>query len=129
MLLEVGDILKGKVTGITKFGVFVELENGKTGMVHISEVASTYVREIRDYVQMGQEVTVKVLSVGEDGKIGLSMKKAAETTGAAPAKPVAPPPTFDEILSDFMKSSNEKMSSLKKHTGERRVSRRGGSNR
>jgi len=125
MLLEVGDIVKGKVTGITKFGVFVELENGKTGMVHISEVAATYVREIRDYVQVGQEVSVKILSVGEDGKIGLSMKKAAADQNSAPVKQPDPPPSFDEILSNFMKSSNEKMSSLKKHTGERRVSRRG----
>ncbi|MBE6760216.1 MAG: S1 RNA-binding domain-containing protein [Ruminococcaceae bacterium] len=124
MLLEVGDIVKGKVTGITKFGVFVELENGKTGMVHISEVAATYVREIKDYVQIGQEVSVKILTVGDDGKIGLSMKKAAEQTSEA-SKPAEPAPSFDEILSNFMKSSNEKMSSLKKHTGERRVSRRG----
>ncbi len=124
MLLEVGDIVKGKVTGITKFGVFVELEGGKTGMVHISEVASTYVREIRDHVQLGQEVSVKILSVGDDGKIGLSMKKAAEASSHQ--KPAEPQPSFDEILSNFMKSSNEKMSSLKKHTGERRVSRRGG---
>jgi len=124
MLLEVGDIVKGKVTGITKFGVFVELENGKTGMVHISEVAATYVREIKDYVQIGQEVSVKILTVGDDGEIGLSMKKAAEQTSEA-SKPAEPAPSFDEILSNFMKSSNEKMSSLKKHTGERRVSRRG----
>ncbi len=123
MLLEVGDIVKGKVTGITKFGVFVELEGGKTGMVHISEVASTYVREIKDYVQMGQEVRVKVLTIGDDGKIGLSMKKAAEQESFS--KPAEPQQSFDEILSNFMKSSNEKMSSLKKHTGERRVSRKG----
>lgn len=124
MLLEVGDIVKGKVTGITKFGVFVELESGKTGMVHISEVASTYVREIKDHVQMGQEVSVKVLTIGTDGKIGLSMKKAAEQQPSF-EKPAEPQQSFDEILSNFMKSSNEKMSSLKKHTGERRVSRKG----
>lgn len=123
MLFEVGNIVNGKVTGITKFGVFVELEGGKTGMVHISEVASTYVREIRDYVQMGQDVRVKVLSVGDDGKIGLSMKKAAEQEPQG--KAAEPQQSFDEILSNFMKSSNEKMSSLKKHTGERRVSRKG----
>lgn len=126
MLLEVGEIVTGKVTGITKFGVFVELEGGKTGMVHISEVASTYVKEIRDYVQMGQEVRVKILSVGDDGKIGLSIKKAAENTGSFRQEPQK---SFDEILSSFMKSSDEKMSSLKKHTGERRVSRKGGSGR
>jgi len=92
-------------------------------MVHISEVASTYVREIKDHVQMGQEVSVKVLTIGEDGKIGLSIKKAAESESAP--KPAEPQQSFDEILSNFMKSSNEKMSSLKKHTGERRVSRKG----
>ena len=64
MQLEVGAILEGKVTGITKFGAFVELEGGKTGMVHISEVAPTFVREIRDFVTEGQTVKVKVLSIG-----------------------------------------------------------------
>jgi len=84
MQLEVGTILEGKVTGITKFGAFVELPGGKTGMVHISEVAPTYVKEIRDFVAENQVVKVKVLSVGEDGKVSLSMKKAMEQTGAPP---------------------------------------------
>lgn len=121
MLLEVGEIVNGKVTGITKFGVFVELEGGKTGMVHISEVASAYVKEIHDYVEVGQEVRVKVLTIGDDGKIGLSMKKASEQSLPKPV----PQQSFDEILSNFMKTSDEKISSLKKHTGDRRVSRRG----
>ena len=72
MQLEVGAILEGKITGITKFGAFVELGEGKTGMVHISEVAPTFVKEITDFVSEGQTVKVKVLSVGEDGKISLS---------------------------------------------------------
>lgn len=76
MQLEVGKILEGKVTGITKFGVFVDLGEGKTGMVHISEVASTYVKEIRDFVNDGDTVKVKILNISEDGKIGLSMKQA-----------------------------------------------------
>lgn len=79
MQLEVGAIVEGKVTGITKFGAFVELPGGKTGMVHISEVAPTYVKEIRDYVSENQMVKVKILAVGEDGKVSLSMKKAAGT--------------------------------------------------
>ena len=78
-IFEVGAILEGKITGITKFGAFVELGEGKTGMVHISEVAPTFVKEITDFVSEGQTVKVKVLSVGEDGKISLSMKKAMET--------------------------------------------------
>ncbi len=75
MQLEVGNIYEGKVTGITKFGAFVELEKGTTGMVHISEVANTYVSEIKDHLQEGQTVKVKVLAMG-DGKISLSIKKA-----------------------------------------------------
>jgi S1 RNA binding domain protein len=69
MQLEVGEILEGKVTGITKFGAFVELPGGKTGMVHISEIAPTFVKEIRDYVSEGQVVKVKVINILEDGKI------------------------------------------------------------
>ena len=76
MQLEVGMVLEGKVTGITKFGAFIELPGGKTGMVHISEVAPTFVKEIRDFVTENQTVKVKVLTVGEDGKISLSIKKA-----------------------------------------------------
>ena len=76
MRLEVGEIYEGKVTGITKFGAFVSFEEGQTGMVHISEIAPTFVNEIRDFVSEGQTVKVKVLNISEEGKISLSMKKA-----------------------------------------------------
>ena len=76
MQLEVGNIYEGKVTGITKFGAFVELDKDTTGMVHISEVANTFVSEIKDHLTEGQTVKVKVLNLGEDGKISLSIKKA-----------------------------------------------------
>lgn len=76
MQLEVGGIYEGKVTGITKFGAFVSFEGGQTGMVHISEIAPTFVTEIHDFVTEGQTVKVKVLSISEEGKISLSMKKA-----------------------------------------------------
>ena len=78
MSLSVGSIVEGKVTGITNFGAFVELPEGKTGMVHISEVASVYVKEIKDFVTVGQTVKVKILTIGEDGKISLSIKRAQE---------------------------------------------------
>ena len=81
MQAEVGQILSGKVTGITKFGVFVDLENGLTGMVHISEVSDTFVKEIADFVKLGDEVKVKILSIGEDKKISLSMKQANPDLG------------------------------------------------
>ena len=78
MQLEIGKIYDGKVTGITKFGAFVELEPGTTGMVHISEVANTFVNEIKDHLQEGQTVKVKVLTIGDDKKISLSIKQTVE---------------------------------------------------
>lgn len=78
MQLAVGNIVEGKVTGITKFGAFVELPGGKTGLVHISEVAPTFVNEIRDHVTENQVVKVKILNITEEGKISLSIKRAAD---------------------------------------------------
>ena len=72
MQLEVGKIYEGKVTGITKFGAFVELDKDTTGMVHISEVANTFVNDISEHLKEGQEVKVKVLALN-DGKIALSI--------------------------------------------------------
>ena len=76
MQLEIGDVLEGKVTGITKFGAFVELPEGKTGMVHISEVSTAYVEDISEYLKQDQIVKVKVINITEEGKISLSIKKA-----------------------------------------------------
>lgn len=78
MLLEVGTIVEGKVTGITGFGAFVSLPGGKSGMVHISEVANTYVSDIHQYLADGQTVKVKIIAVTPEGKINLSIKKAAD---------------------------------------------------
>ena len=78
MELSVGAMLEGKVTGITKFGAFVLLPGGKSGLVHISEVANAFVSDVHDHVQIGQTVKVKVLSVSEEGKINLSMKRVQE---------------------------------------------------
>lgn len=131
MQVEVGAILEGKITGITKFGAFVDLGDGKTGMVHISEVASTYVKEIRDHIQEGQTVKVKVLTVAEDGKISLSIKKATPPAPRAPRQPAVSPgrpgdfewkPTrgnaaggdFEDMMSKFKQTSDEKISDLKR---------------
>ena len=76
MSIAVGEIYTGEVMGITKFGAFVKIDEKTTGLVHISEVADTYVKEIGDFLQVGDEVKVKVLNVAENGKVGLSIKKA-----------------------------------------------------
>ena len=88
MGLEVGSIMEGRVTGITKFGAFVALPGGKSGLVHISEVANSFVSDVHDHVQMGQTVKVRILSVSDEGKINLSIKRAEE----APAEPPRPEP-------------------------------------
>ncbi|WP_066301915.1 S1 domain-containing RNA-binding protein [Bacillus sp. FJAT-29937] len=86
MSIEVGSKLQGKVTGITNFGAFVELPEGSTGLVHISEVADNYVKDINDHLKVGDQVEVKVINVEKDGKIGLSIKKAIDR----PERPVRP---------------------------------------
>ena len=76
MQIEVGQIVEGKVTGITNFGVFVDLGEGKSGLVHISEIAQTYVSDVREFVKENDTVKMKVLSISDEGKISLSIKKA-----------------------------------------------------
>lgn len=147
MGLAVGDIVEGKVSGITKFGAFVDLPDGKTGMVHISEVAQTYVKEISDFVKMGQVVKVKVMSINPEGKIGLSIKKALppapkpnggskrQNGTQSPGRPgnfewqssKRPESTsFEDMMSKFKQTSDEKMSDLKRfNDGNSRRSGRG----
>ncbi|WP_308637045.1 S1 domain-containing RNA-binding protein [Paenibacillus silvisoli] len=78
MAIEVGAKLEGKVTGITHFGAFVDLSGGVTGLVHISEIADNYVKDVKDHLKLEDVVTVKVINVDKDGKIGLSIKQAID---------------------------------------------------
>ncbi|MBQ5973169.1 MAG: S1 RNA-binding domain-containing protein, partial [Oscillospiraceae bacterium] len=81
MSVALGEIVTGKVTGITKFGAFVSLPDGSSGLVHISEIADTFVRDVADVLSVGQEVRVKVVSRDEKGRLSLSIKKAAPGGG------------------------------------------------
>lgn len=166
-MAENEEIFDGKVTGITAFGAFVQITDGRTGLVHISEVSDQYVKEIKDYLQEGQAVKVIVMSSLQEGKLRLSIKKAVEImrrngelpedSAAAPDRaggfqkkpqknfvkkpavktepfdPSVPPVEFDDYgnnekagaafedkLSSFMKSSEEKLSALKKQTENKR---------
>ena len=89
MVLEPGKIVTGKVTGISPFGAFVSLGEGKTGLVHISEVALTYVKNVSDFLKENDEVKVKIISIDEGGKVSLSIKQALleERKKNAPEKP------------------------------------------
>lgn len=92
MAIEVGTKLEGKVTGITHFGAFVDLSGGVTGLVHISEIADNYVKDVNDHLKIGDAVTVKVINVDKDGKIGLSIKQAVDKPVEAARPPRAPRP-------------------------------------
>jgi S1 RNA binding domain protein len=131
MLVEVGNIVDGKVTGITNFGAFIQLPEGKTGLVHISEIAEEYVKDIKNHLTENQEVKVRVLSM-DNGKISLSIKKAidrktAPRTGRPPAdmdwnRSGGEGLSFEDRLSKYMKDSDERMHDLKKSFESKRGS-------
>lgn len=142
MQLEVGQIVEGKITGITNFGVFVDIGDGNSGMVHISEVSRTYVNDINEFVKVGDEVKAKVLNITDSGKISLSIKQATEP---APRKPrekrEAPthkidssytwtpkktePASFEEMMNRFKQTSDEKFTDLKRKNPDSRRAKRG----
>lgn len=155
MQIEEGAILNGKVTGLTAFGAFVELEGGKTGMVHISEVSKSFVNDIKDFLTIGQEVRVMVVGISDQGKISLSCKKVEsedsesdavqqqeETprkrperhtpnvwNGQKPSAKAGEKQSFEDMMAHFKQVSDEKMTDLKR-AGESKhgggYSRRGG---
>lgn len=152
MEFEVGSVVEGKVTGITKFGAFVSLPGGKSGLVHISEIAYSYVSEVSEHLKEGQEVKVKIISVDASNRINLSIKQAAPP----PARPAAPaqrsarpagsrgdggrpssfnprpaakePVDFEDRLKQFMQASDSKLSELR-YIEKKGSSRRGNGRR
>ena len=143
-MVSVGSIVAGKVVKVMNYGAFVDLEGGGSGMIHISEVANTYVKDINDYLKVGDEVTVKVIGVNEQGKVSLSIKETMDKTpaGAAPRRdggrpqqrsyaprsynrPAPSPSTgdaFEDMLNRYKKSSDDRMSDLKRVLDTRRGS-------
>lgn len=116
MAIEVGKIYDGKVTGLSKFGAFVQLPEGKSGMVHISEVSSNYVNDIREHLAEGNEVRVKVIGIDEKGRINLSIKKAAEPEKVPEKKTVS----FEDMLSKFKQESDDKFADVRMSKENRR---------
>lgn len=145
MSVEVGSKVQGKVTGITNFGAFVELPGGTTGLVHISEVADSYVKDVNDHLKIGDVIEVKVISE-KDGKTALSIKKAidkpegqASSYSQRPRQGrtdnrskdfrskgnFKPKESFEDKMAKFLKSSEENLSSLKRNTETKRGGRGG----
>ena len=149
MELEIGAIYEGKVTGITKFGAFVQLPGGKSGMVHISEIANSYVDDIGKFLKDGQQVQVKLIGIDQANRINLSIKKALPQeeqaqqarparpqqrpfrpaagkpqAPAAPAVPLTPEEEFENKLKAFMQSSENRMSDVRSQKDRRSGGRR-----
>jgi len=133
MGLEAGAIVEAKVTAITKFGAFVSLPEGKSGLVHISELANGYVNDVSEHVSVGQTVKVCVLNVTPDGKINLSMKRAlSQPERSAPPKARAEQPklqtdaadSFEDRLKKFMKESDSRIADNRIYSEHRQRSRR-----
>jgi len=134
MEIVVGNIYDGKVTGITKFGAFVQIAPGKSGMVHISEITNSFVSDINEHLQEGQEVKVKVIGIDQANRINLSIKKAVEQPAFqnrqtyAPKQPKPAPKEeedpFESKLKAFMQSSESRISDLKSQNDRRSGGRR-----
>ena len=137
MALEVGQIVEGKVSGLMGFGAFIDLPDGATGLVHISEVARNYVKDVNEHLTVGQEVKVKVLSMDEKGKISLSIKKAQEWQSKQKSEPFSGKPaeidwnvnsqrdmSFEDMMTNFKQSSDARMLDIKRNVEAKRGSRR-----
>ncbi len=163
MAIEVGEQVQGTVTNITNFGAFVDLGDDKTGLIHISEIADHFVKDINDELARGDEVTVKILNIEDNGNIALSIKQSdqpkqteelkskrqpAQDSDSAEVKDERPPKpsyqakrdtskssfgkkssqgnqSFDDLMSDFLKNSEERLTSLKRNTENKRGGRGG----
>ena len=132
MEFTVGTLLEGKVKSITKFGAFILLPENRTGMVHISEVANTYVSDIRAHLTEGDIVRVKIIGIDESGKISLSIKRAKEPERRPPRprqdssapQALKAPLTFEEKLKQFMSDSDSKISGCRQYEHKTKSRRR-----
>ncbi len=123
--------MEGVITGITKFGAFVELPGGTTGLVHISEIADEYVKDINDFFKKADKVKVKVLTVENNGKVGLSIRQAVEgftphkkSSKSNRGKPaVVNKASFEDKMNRFLKESDERLLDLKRNTESKRGGR------
>lgn len=132
MPVEVGNVLEGVISGITKFGAFVQLPGGVTGLVHISEIAEVYVKDVNEFLKPNDKVSVKVISIDPKGKIGLSIKQVkvkaeANVQAIAERYPARKKfqTSFEDRLSRFMKDSEERLQSLRRNTDAKRGGRGG----
>ena len=132
--VSAGLVVEGTVSGITHFGAFVALDSGATGLIHISEIAYEYVRDVRDHLKVNDRVKVKVLQVNpSNGKFDLSLKQTLEAPPEVAVRwrrgkkektlPAGADPAFEEKLTKFLKTSEERLLDLKRNLESKRGGR------
>ncbi len=145
MTIEIGSTIEGTVVKVADYGAIVRLVGGKMGLVHISEVADTFVCDVRDYVKENDRINVKVLKINNKGRYELSAKQADAVAVqpverervAVPQRPKAEssreyrtertertPVTFEDKLNFFMKDSQERLLEVKRSVDSKRGVRR-----
>lgn len=124
MSLEVGNIVEGKVVKTTNFGAFVELIGGKTGLIHISEITHSYVKDVKEFLRENDMVTAKVVAVKPDGKIDLSLKqleeKPKEEVQVRTYEKREGGESFERMMRSFLKQSEEKLGDIKRNREAKR---------
>lgn len=118
MSVEAGTIVEGTVVKITNYGAFVELPDGRSGLVHIREIADTYVKDVHDYLKEQEKVKVKVLGLNDRGKLDLSVKQAL--TPEERVARVRAKTSFEDKMKAFLKESEERLLDLKRNTEAKR---------
>jgi len=116
--LEVGAIVDGNVHRITPYGAFLQLDDGKIGLVHISEIDRNYVRSVEEHLHLGDRVQAKVVAIKEDGKIDLSIKALQDPAPRMERR--GRDPGFEQMLKRFMRQSEERQVDYKRAVENKR---------
>jgi S1 RNA binding domain protein len=123
--IAVDSVVDGKVTGITKFGAFVDLGESRVGLVHISQIANSYVTDINQFLKVGDPVKVRVIGTTKDGKYDLSIKQLEKKEEKKQfdrpfdrherREPRRFSNSFEDKMTMFLKQSEEKLLDLKRN--------------
>lgn len=137
-VLKVGDTVEAEIVRITDFGAFVQFSNGKKGLIHISQISDSYVKNVSDHLKVGDKVKARIKAISPDGKIDLTLKDQRESTprpkeqprrfengrhgnfSSHPKDKIFKTSSFEERLKNFLKESEERQADLRKHFEEKR---------
>jgi len=123
--VEVGDVVEVEVFKITNFGAFVRLPDNRKGLIHISQVADKFVKDINDHLKVGEKVRAKVIMIADDGKIDLSLKEQKEFRSSLPRGKGFKNSAFEGMMKRFLKESQRQQADLKRNI----LAKQGGSAR